>query len=61
LSPKPERDVPNAPTGLPEDRRLVLPPLRSTLANVHPYQNVHGTRSTEDQRIIRLLNSRYVS
>jgi hypothetical protein len=61
LSPKPDREMPNAPTGLPEDRRLVLPPLRSTLANVHPYQNVHGTRSTEDQRIIRLLNSRHVS
>ena len=56
LSPKPKhtttscRTILNAPDH-PEDRRLVLPPLRSTPSN---------TRSAEDQRIIRLLNSRHI-
>jgi hypothetical protein len=41
------------------DQRLVLPP-QPTLAQGSPHYSGKGTRSAEDQRIIHLLNSRYI-
>jgi hypothetical protein len=39
-----------------EDRRLVLPPLQSTLAHTH----THRTRTAEDHRVIQILNSQHI-
>jgi hypothetical protein len=42
------------------DRRLVLPPLQSTLTHAHSRHNGHHrARSAEDQRVIQMLNSRH--
>jgi len=44
------------------DQRLVLPPPggQPTLAPGSPHYSGKGARSAEDQRIIHLLNSRYI-
>jgi len=48
------------PPGRVENQRPSLPPLQSISAHAYPYHNGHGTRTAEDQRIIRILNSRHV-
>jgi len=42
------------------DQRPILPPLESTLVPGSACSSGHSTRSAEDQRIIQLLNSRYI-